>query len=544
MIAVAACGVIAAHVVPGRFGRLDQIGHVAACEQVAVEQRGDDEIRAAAPDHGRLVRALGMAGELLNEERVRFGLRAVVKFDPQIVPAVLAKFGDRIALRRGVAIPLDGAVLAIDPQAGLAWRWQIADLDHVCQIRVRCRAVLSPGPDILPRAGGRRGADREADRRVFAHLHIELDARRRRRVRAGFRLRLDRIDQEPQPVMRITAKGGGRLIELRLVGARIGGDDRPLRIVRRQEVGDKDGGAGQAHAFRSRAGEVDEALRGDAMRLVERRLDAELAIIAGHDRWSLAEAGIEDRLHLALGADIGELRGHVGVVRAVSLLGQHGDAELADDLQTLLAHRGAEAVRAGDQRDLAVALGLHVLEDLAAGHPVGVRRLEDEGLDRVDDLDRACQRDERDLRVLGDRDDRHGGAGGRAADDGDDLVVLDQARGEGARLVRVAAIVIEEKLDLLTEHAAGGVDLVDQQFEGLGLGIAERGGRAGLGDRGADLDVGRGRASQAERQRECAAEKSELHCFLHVPVFGAEALFWFVAARLKIRAQSPSFPWA
>ena len=70
--------------------------------------------------------------------------------------------------------------------------------------------------------------------------------------------------------------------------------------------------------------------------------------------------------------------------------------------------------------------------------------LNTKGLHRLDDLDAASQRDERDLGVLEDRDHGHGGAGRGAADHGVHLVVLDQARGEGAGLVGVAAIVIDD----------------------------------------------------------------------------------------------------
>ncbi len=48
-------------------------------------------------------------------------------------------------------------------------------------------------------------------------------------------------------------------------------------------------------------------------------------------------------------------------------------------------------------------------------------------------------------------------AGGGAADHRDHLVVLDQPRGEGARGVGVAAIVIDDEFELLPVHAALGL---------------------------------------------------------------------------------------
>jgi len=160
---------------------------------------------------------------------------------------------------------------------------------------------------------------------------------------------------------------------------------------------------------------------------------------------------------------------------------------------------------AGDHRDLGEAPRLHVLEDLAASHAVGMRRLEDEQLHRVDDLDRPRQGYERNFRRLDDRDDRHGGAGRRAADDGDDAIILDQARGEGPRLVGVAAVVIEEELDLLAEHAAGGVDLVDRHVDRLHRELAQRPEEAGARRQVTDADHVRlpiadvGKAGNADR---------------------------------------------
>ena len=77
---------------------------------------------------------------------------------------------------------------------------------------------------------------------------------------------------------------------------------------------------------------------------------------------------------------------------------------------------------------------------------------------------------------------------GRAADHGDDLVVLDEAGGEGARLVGIAAIVIDHQLDLLAVDAACRVDLVDIDPERLVLRLAKERGRSGRRENRADLD--------------------------------------------------------
>ena len=184
--------------------------------------------------------------------------------------------------------------------------------------------------------------------------------------------------------------------------------------------------------------------------------------------------------------DVGELRRHVGVGRAVALVGQHLDAVVADDARHCLRIEAPKPSVPEIMPILVMPRAFMSSKIFCAGHAVGVRGLEHPLLDRVDDLDRAGERDERDFGVLGDRDDRHGGAGGGAADDRDDLVVLDEAGGEGARLVRVAAVVVEDELDLLAVDAAGGVHLLDEHLQGLRLRVAEEGGRAGLGKRGAD----------------------------------------------------------
>src|SRR5215211_1033834 len=117
-----------------------------------------------------------------------------------------------------------------------------------------------------------------------------------------------------------------------------------------------------------------------------------------------------------------------------------------------------------------------------------MRRLIDELAHRLDDLDRAAERDEGDLRLLEHRDHRERGAGDRAADHGDYLVVLDEARREGAGLVGVGAVVIDDELELLAVDAALGVHLLDIHLDRLLLGLAEEGRRAGDGKHGADLE--------------------------------------------------------
>jgi len=142
-----------------------------------------------------------------------------------------------------------------------------------------------------------------------------------------------------------------------------------------------------------------------------------------------------------------------------------------------------------------------------------MRGLEDPVLDGIDDFDRAGERDERNFGVFGDRNDRHGRAGRGAADDGDDFVVLDEAGREGARLVRVAAVVIEDELQRFAVDAAGGIDFFHQHFKRLGFRVAEERGGAGCRYGGADLDLGLGSGcdAQCHQRGECGC-RGDFHC--------------------------------
>ena len=142
---------------------------------------------------------------------------------------------------------------------------------------------------------------------------------------------------------------------------------------------------------------------------------------------------------------------------------------------------------------------LHVLENLLAGHEIGMRGLEIPFLDRRHRLHGAGEIDQRHLRLFRQRNDRHGAGRGRTRQQRVDLVLLDQPGREGARLVRVAGIVINDELDLLAVDAALGVDVGDIHFQRLLLGIAEERRAAGDRQHRADLDLGlrRDRASAA-----------------------------------------------
>ena len=83
----------------------------------------------------------------------------------------------------------------------------------------------------------------------------------------------------------------------------------------------------------------------------------------------------------------------------------------------------------------------------------------------LDDLDRAGKRDERNMRVLEHGNHRQRRARGRAADHGENVVLLDQARREGARIVGVTPVIVDDELELFAVHSALGIDVIDIDFE-------------------------------------------------------------------------------
>ena len=164
---------------------------------------------------------------------------------------------------------------------------------------------------------------------------------------------LDRVDCDHQPVVGVAAESRDVGLVLGLVVALVGNDNRLLGIAGGKDVGDQQRCGRKTHAFRRVAGELDELLRGDAVRLIERHGEAELLVVLGDDRRPLSEPAIEHRLDARRPLDLGELRGHVGVRGAVTLVGDDIDAVLAGDFHAFGVHRLVEAAGARNQRELA-----------------------------------------------------------------------------------------------------------------------------------------------------------------------------------------------
>ena len=142
-----------------------------------------------------------------------------------------------------------------------------------------------------------------------------------------------------------------------------------------------------------------------------------------------------------------------------------------------------------------------------------MRRLEDPFLHRLDDRHRACQRNERYSGAFDQRRNRHGGAGGGAADQHVDLVILDQTFAKTVRLAGVRAVIVKNEFQRPPKDAAFIVDLLDIELKGLQFGIAEKRGRPCDRQHRADLDrllgsVGLHREAETENRGHCQFRKS------------------------------------
>ena len=86
---------------------------------------------------------------------------------------------------------------------------------------------------------------------------------------------------------------------------------------------------------------------------------------------------------------------------------------------------------------------------------------------------------------------QHGLARARhiAAEQQANAIVQEQTLGQRAGLLGVGRRVIKHRLDHPTQHATGGIDLVNRKKRGVDLGLLDRGGNTGLGEQHADQPV-------------------------------------------------------
>jgi hypothetical protein len=270
------------------------------------------------------------------------------------------------------------------------------------------------------------------------------------------------------------------------------------------------------------AADLGELGRVPAVAADERRLDAELPGLAEEVAGLGVVAGEEHRLRAGV-LDRLQLRGHVGVATGVRLLGGDGAAELDEGLLEVagqaLRVRLRLVVEDGDLVGLQVLAG-ELRRDVAL-EGVDEADAEDHVAELRDAHVRRRRRDHRHAVLLGDA-----AAGERRrrrdlAEDGDDLLVVDEAGDDGAGLGRLRRGVEGDQLDRAALHAAGGVALLDGELDAVVRRDAEGGLGAGHRAVVADLDgtgaLGSGRGSST------ATTRLSLVAVAHLVAAGGEA---------------------
>jgi len=250
------------------------------------------------------------------------------------------------------------------------------------------------------------------------------------------------------------------------------------------EVGALDGWTGQ----------VEEVGAAPAVPAQELRLDAQVAGLLGGQRRLLLYGGNEHHVVRSI-LDLAELGAEVELTRAEGLVGGDLAARLLEGLNEVLGQelRVLVAHIVEDGRGLGLEIlgselrGHGALERIDEAHPEGV------GHDRPIVLDgdlgvRRRRGDDGHLGRVVHFTDGVGHATLRRADDGDHLVLLDQALGDVHGFQAVGAIVVGHDLELPAQHASLGIDLLHGHFHGVRLRLAPRSVRAGQGDLVTDLD--------------------------------------------------------
>ena len=103
-----------------------------------------------------------------------------------------------------------------------------------------------------------------------------------------------RFGHQQEGVIGIAAEGGNLQVIFALKCRLVGCHDTLLRIAIGQNVGDQQCRPRQPHALcRVSSGQLDEAVGGNAVALIEWQFDTELGLVAGDDRRALTKAGIK-----------------------------------------------------------------------------------------------------------------------------------------------------------------------------------------------------------------------------------------------------------
>ena len=228
-------------------------------------------------------------------------------------------------------------------------------------------------------------------------------------------------------------------------------------------------------------------LLGDRHRDDRRRRRREAGVVVGLDEADVRRAvdGVEDEVGLGR-HDLRHLGGPVVLVEGHVLLADDLDAELGRvELDDRVRGAREDVVAAGEEQPLHPLGGeeVHRRDDLLVGGRTGVvdvrRRLEALVLHRVE---------EQAVVLLDDRLDGLAGGRGPAAEDRADAVLGEQLLGLLREGGPVGGAVFLDVLDLLSEDAAAGVDLVGGHVQHVGDGLLGDRHAAGEGVEEAELD--------------------------------------------------------
>ena len=162
-----------------------------AAMDLRIVQRGDDGIGDAPADHVGLPGARPVVAVVGDQPGVGGGLGAVVELDPEIVVAVLAIVGERMAvvLVRGRRERAPGAVGHHSAEG----RRMVGELENQRVVGVRRAVVLAVASGVGEIAGGGIAAENDVRRRALAELDAGPDPGHH-----AFRLRRERARQRRQ----------------------------------------------------------------------------------------------------------------------------------------------------------------------------------------------------------------------------------------------------------------------------------------------------------------------------------------------------------
>ncbi len=323
---------------------------------------------------------------------------------------------------------------------------------------------------------------------------------------------LDDLAQHGERIVGVAAEGADVLLELGLVVLLVLHEQGLLRMTGGQALGDDKAAGGKDDALGGRAGGLDVLDIAEAVALVDGDIQANLAGVLQHDGLGRLDRPVDECLH-ARGLELGGHRRQIRRLLVVDLVGHDLDPHLLGHLLDLLLARLAEASVGGHESDLGEAGLLDVIEDLARGVGIVLRRLEHPLAHRFHDGLGRRAREQQGLALLGKALDLERLATGRGADDGEDLVLLDELLGQRDGLFGAAARVLEQDFDGMAGEPSLLVGFIGEHLQRARLGAAQVGGRARDAEDGPNLDgfLGNGRAGEEERSQEHDPLRQSIH---------------------------------